>query len=81
MPLSVLSLHISKRAAQAAITFNQGVLKSHSSYITMQIAWPTNQDTLTTKRHTHHRKHNWGRAIIGQYVVDVWPITISAESC
>jgi len=47
----------------------------------MQTALPTSQDTVSTKRHTHRRKHNWGRATIGQYVGDVQPMIISAQSC
>jgi len=46
----------------------------------MQIAQPTSQDTVSTKCHTHNRRHNWGKAIIGQYVRDVRPMTISAQS-
>ena len=45
-PLSAfLSISLT-RAAQGAITFTQGVLKSHNKYITMRIAWSTSQDTI-----------------------------------
>ena len=80
-PLSVYVCTSLTRAAQAAVTCTQGVLTSHNNYITKQIARSTSQNTVSTKRHIHRRRHNWGRAIISQYVGDVRPMTISAQSC
>ena len=82
MALSVLSFCASlKRVAQAANTFNPGVLKSHNNHITMQIALPTSQDTVRPKRHTHRRRYNWRKALISQFIGDNLPMTISHQSC
>jgi len=72
----IVSRKTSIRSAQEAIAFTQGVLTGFTQQ--RQIALPKSYKTVSTKHYTHHRRHNWERAIIGQFVGDVQPMTIIA---